>query len=177
MFVQSTKIRIASDLQFNNEILSETFPGARTSFAYNFPHDYQSLYWRVVMTTYANRVVATNVHPFGIDTAAPASQVESVYLMDNSYYALIWSGSDTTSGIDSYLVQYRALGESQWQTLHEVTKRTSTTFHPPDGRIYWFRTQAIDKAGLTESTSATGDMSTNQAIQVHRVILYPLIFQ
>jgi hypothetical protein len=175
--VRSTTIRMATDLQFTNEILLETFTGARTSYTYSFPHDYETIFWFVVTTTHDNRVFGSAVNYFGIDNATPSSQVESVYLMDNSYYALIWSGSDATSGIDSYLVQYRALGESQWQTLHEATRRTSTTFHPPDGRIYWFSTQAIDKAGLTESTSATGDMSTNQAIQVHRVILYPLIFQ
>jgi hypothetical protein len=129
------------------------------------------------MTTYGNRVVATNVYPFGIDTTAPTSQVEKVYKMDNGHYGLIWSGSDAASGIDRYHVQFRALGESQWQTLHSATTKTSAVFYPPDGRVYWFRTQATDNAGQIESPNANGDMSTNQAIRVHRVILYPLIFQ
>lgn len=176
-FVQSTKIRIASDLQFNNEILNETFPGARTSYSYSFADDYESLYWRVIMTTFGNRTVASNVYPFGIDTTAPISQVDRVYRMDSGYYGLLWSGSDSASGIDHFDVQYRALGDSQWQTLHSATTKTSTVFYPPDGRIYWFRTQATDNAGHIESPNATGDMSTNQAIQVHRVILHPLIFQ
>ncbi|MFN2189621.1 MAG: hypothetical protein ACK2T3_12730, partial [Candidatus Promineifilaceae bacterium] len=97
--------------------------------------------------------------------------------LENGHYTLLWSGSDATSGIAGYKVQYRALGETVWQTLYEATQRTSAGFVPPDGRVYWFRTQATDVSGLTEAENATGDMSTGQAIQVHRVIIQPLIFK
>jgi hypothetical protein len=175
--VQTTKLRVATDPNFNNEVLSETFSGARSSYTHAFTTDYERLYWRVIMTTYENHTVASNITWFGIDTVLPVSQVQGVVKVGDSHYGLHWSGIDETSGVESYLVEYRAEGESQWQTLLSGTTWTSVAFFPPDGRVYWFRTQATDAAGHTEPIHSSGDMSTDQAVQLSRAIISPLIFQ
>jgi hypothetical protein len=168
---------VATDPDLNNEVLSETFSGARSSYTHAFTTDYERLYWRVVMTTYENHTAASNITWFGIDTVLPVSQVQGIVKVGDSHFGLHWSGIDETSGTESYLVEYQAEGDSQWQTLLSGTTLTSMAFFPPDGRVYWFRTQATDAAGHTEPIHSSGDMSTDQSVQLSRDIIFPLIFR
>jgi hypothetical protein len=174
--VHTTKLMVATDPNLNNLVLSETFSGAPSSYTYTFVDDYPRLFWRVVMTTLENHTVASNITWFGIDTVAPTSQVEGVVRIGDSHYALNWSGFDETSGIESYLVEYRADGDSQWYTLLSGTNWNSAAFFPPDEQVYWFRSQALDVAGHSEPKHPNGDISTEQAVQLYRVIISPLIF-
>jgi hypothetical protein len=175
--VQSTKLRVATDPNLVNVVLSETFSGARSSYTHAFTADYERLYWRVEMTTYENHTAGSDITWFGIDTVLPVSQVQGIVKVGDSHYGLHWLGVDQTSGIASYLVEYQAEGDSQWQTLLSDTTRTSMAFFPPDERVYWFRTQATDAAGHTEPIHSSGDMSTDQAVQLSRAIIFPLIFR
>ncbi|MFN2188223.1 MAG: N-acetylmuramoyl-L-alanine amidase, partial [Candidatus Promineifilaceae bacterium] len=65
MAVKSTTIRMATDIAFNNEILIQTFTGARTSFAHTFTQDYETIFWFVVTRTHDDRLFGSAVHPFG----------------------------------------------------------------------------------------------------------------
>jgi hypothetical protein len=175
--VDTTRLKVATDPNLTNLVLDETFSGAPSSFTHSFNSDYPRLYWRVAMTTLEGHTAASDITWFGIDTVAPTSQVQGVVRIGDSHYALHWSGMDETSGIDSYTVEYRAEGESQWYSLLSDTTWTSHFFFPPDSRLYWFRTQAVDAAGHTEPAHPIGDMNTDQAVQLYRVIISPLIFQ
>jgi len=46
---------------------------------------------------------------------------------------------------------------------------------PENGRVYYFRSQAIDIAGNHEPPHATPDMDTNQAIPIPHAIMLPVI--
>jgi len=174
--VESTWFRVATDVHFTNLVVNETFPGARTSYAHDFSTDSEQLFWRVAMTTFENHTSSTFTAWFGIDTVAPMSEVDGIVELENGRYNLNWSGIDLTSGIGSYLVEYRAAEESQWLTLLSGTTLTSSSFFAPDGRTYWFRSRATDRAGHLEPVNNNGDISTDHAVQLSRAIISPLIF-
>lgn len=173
--VSGTRLEVAADPHFNSLLLAQSLSATARSFTHTFNEDYGRLYWRVVLTTFGGGSAASNATWFGIDTQAPSSQVQAVYRLDDGDLVLSWSGADNASGIDSYLVEYRAEGESQWITLLSNTRSRSSAFDPPDGRVYWFRSQATDNAGHTEALHSSGDISTEQAVQLHRVIISPII--
>ena len=107
--------------------------------------------------------------------APGTSAVEAIYALQGGNYYVFWSGNDETSGIAAYNVDYQAEGDANWTPWLGDTSQTGALFTPPDGRIYWFRSQARDAAGNLEAAHPTGDMSTGHAIQLLRVIMLPRI--
>jgi hypothetical protein len=75
-----------------------------------------------------------------------------------------WVGSDSTSGIATYGVQYRVGAGGTWTTWQAGTSETSATFGPDSPvtveqkQIYYFRARARDRAGNTgEYAAGSGD--------------------
>lgn len=174
--VSALKLQAATDSGFNNRLLDVSLPPTTTSHNHTFTQDYAQLYWRVVLTTLQNNTVTSQPTTFGIDTAAPTSLVTTIYLLVDGRYRINWAGSDPTSGIDTYTIQYRAAGSATWTNWQVNTTQTSALFAPPDGQTYWFRSQAADLAGNIELPhSNPGDTNTDQAIFLSHAIMLPVV--
>ncbi len=181
--VTTTKFEIAEDVSFNNIILSETFPGAPTSYNYTFSQDYNHIYWRVEVSTSFGQSTTSASALFAIDTLDPSSSVLSMYLLDDGYYVVDWEGSDAGgSGVVAFNVDYMADGDVAWTRWISEEPYTSKAFTPPGGQVpanqvYWFRSQAIDATGNIEPEHASGDANTDEAILVFRQFVLPVLFR
>jgi hypothetical protein len=104
--------------------------------------------------------------------------VTNIYGFPDGRYQLFWSGSDATSGVAAYTIQYRAEDETTWTDWLANTTQTAAYFEPPDGLTYWFRSQAADLAGNIEPPHPNpGDLSTDQAIFLSHAIMLPLVLR
>ena len=83
-----------------------------------------------------------------VDAQAPVASVNSLPLYTTSpSFTISWGGTDSGSGIASYDVEWRKVGE-QWQWLYENTTLTSfQTNGAEDGVTYEFRARATDRVG------------------------------
>jgi hypothetical protein len=129
-----------------------------------------------MVTTPDNISAASQPTTFGIDTAAPTSLVTNIYEFPDGRYRLYWAGSDATSGIAAYTIQYRVDGSPTWTNWLTATTQTAALFDPPDNQTYWFRSQATDLAGNVEPPHpAPGDLNTEQALLLSHAIMLPVI--
>ena len=103
---------------------------------------------------------STHYGPYGIDTIAPSSVVTGSVATDptKSWFYVEVSGSDAGSGVASYVVQYK-VDSGSWQDYASVGgpgPRTllfcGSRYNP--GHTYYFRSQATDGVGHTESWGA-----------------------
>jgi hypothetical protein len=97
-----------------------------------------------------------------VDLYPPVSLVDR---LPADTYALVldvsWLGLDYVSGIVSYDVQVRPGGKNGfWEDWLVGTTQTSARFEVEDGRLYWFRCRAIDKAGNQEPYPDDPDAKT-----------------
>jgi hypothetical protein len=171
--ISSLTLQVATDAGFANLVVNQSLSATTTAYNYNFGQDHNLLYWRVVLHTISGGTVISEPASFGIDTAPPTSQVVSIFRWEDGRYAVHWQGSDAGSGVASYNIDYRAEGETTWVPWLTNSAVRTALFNSPDGRVYWFRSQAVDGAGLSEALHASGDISTNQAVLLYRVIMIP----
>ncbi len=174
--ISAIQLQVATDSDFNDLVLDVPLSSTATTYSHTFNQDYAELHWRVVVFTPQNISAASQPTSFGIDTAAPASLVTNIYTYPDGSYRLYWSGSDATSGIATYTIQYRAEGDPTWTDWLANTTQTSALFTPPDGQTYWFRSTATDFAGNIEPPHPDpGDLNTDQAILFTHAIMLPLV--
>ena len=115
-------------------------------------------------------------YTFYVDTHAPSSAVSALAAEQTQASFLVnWSGSDTTSGIASYDVQYRQGAGGSWVTWLSGSGATSATFHAQDEGVYYFRSRARDQAGNVESWPS-GDGDTHTYVPIAKLYL-PLVFR
>jgi hypothetical protein len=174
--VGSIRLEVATDAAFNNLILSASFDGAPTSHTHTFGQDYGQLYWRVVLTTTRGKTISSAAAQFGIDTEAPTSEIWAIFRVQDGNYVVIWGGTDSTSGVAGYNIDYRPLGGGAWTSWLSNTPYSLGAFVPSPGQDYEFRSQAIDVAGHSESLHAVADANTQQAVQLFTEMVLPLIF-
>jgi hypothetical protein len=173
--VQETILQVATDSQFNSLLLNKSLAAEATSYNHNFSNDYGKLFWRVILKSTQGKTIYSNVNQFGIDTEPPSSQVVFIALMEDGDYVVRWEGNDSTSGIENYDVDYREEG-GQWVAwLNDVGYNNAKFVKPNNLLEYEFRSRAIDQVGHQEASHTTADMNTRDAIQVYRVIMFPLI--
>ncbi len=111
-----------------------------------------------------------------MDTHAPSSAVSALAAEQTQASFLVnWSGSDTTSGIASYDVQYRQGAGGSWVTWLSGSGATSATFHAQDEGVYYFRSRARDQVGNVESWPS-GDGDTHTYVPIAKLYL-PLVFR
>jgi hypothetical protein len=166
---QGTGLQVASDAAFSNVVLERSWPGAMSDYPHTFGQDYPNLYWRVLLTTTFNTQVTSVPTRLGIDTAPPVSAINKIHRYSRTgQYELFWGGNDSVSGVDSYFIEVRADNQTNWTPLLTDTAVSTAFFTPPDpNQVYWFRSQATDVAGNSESPHAgNGDLSTDQAILI-----------
>ncbi|MGD8856133.1 MAG: N-acetylmuramoyl-L-alanine amidase [Chloroflexota bacterium] len=175
--VEKTRLQVATDPGLTNKVFNQEFAGLKSTQTINFTQDYRQLFWQVRLTTSCSQIVYSSVQWLGVDTAPPTSAVRGVYLFENGRLLPAWPGQDDGVGIAYYNVDYRPEGDTSWVRWLTNYPYQSAYFVPPDGRDYWFRSQAVDALGHVEPWPATPDAGTSNAIPVHRAIIFPLVFR
>ena len=100
--------------------------------------------------SFGNPIATDTRNMFILDTAPPSSSVTDLPTYQSTLsFSVSWSGSDATSGIASYDVQYRD-GTGSWTDWLTETTETSATFTGEDGHTYYFQCRARDSAGNVE---------------------------
>ena len=130
-------------------LLDVTLPGSQTSYSHTFGQDYPKLYWSVRAT---NSVGATDSGPdvwFGIDRVASTCQVQP--LPTSTYenvFQVNWSGTDDSSGMLTYDVQYKDSERGDWKDW--ITNQSATKpyelFNGQPGHTYYYRCRGTDSA-------------------------------
>lgn len=111
---------------------------------------------------------------FVVDTVAPSSAVSPLAAeQESESFTVYWDGSDATSGIASYDVQYRDGPDGSWITWRRDATFTWTIFTGQCGHIYYFRSRARDRAGNVEGWPP-GDGDTHTTVHLYKRHL-PLI--
>lgn len=173
--LSTVTLQVATNAAFTNLVVNQTMP-ASTQTTITFAQDYPLLYWRVKATATDNSQVTSSTTSFGLDTVAPTSSVYELLQMDIHNFLIRWSGLDAVSGVAGYNIDYRADGETNWTRWRSLTTSTSDTFIRPDSRDYWFRSQAVDHAGLVEPAHPIGDLNTGGSpalIHRHYLPVFP----
>lgn len=175
--VQQTMLQVATDPDFTQIVANQSWPTAVTSHSHTFSQDYPALYWRITVQTTIG-AFQSPVAVFGLDSTPPESAVTAVYALPHtgSAYHIAWSGQDALSGIATYTVEYQAEGDLEWTNWLSWTIQNGAIFLPPDpALVYYFRSQATDRADNLEPSSPTADIGTDQAIVLSHVIMLPII--
>jgi len=178
--VETTRIRVASDVDFTDVVLSQDFPGSESSYTSVLSPDSDTYHWQVTAEFYrpgagATSLINSQVTSFGIDTVLPTSAVGTIFLLSPGY-VVTWQGQDILSGVVAYDVEYRADGAAVWVSWLRNTTATVHVFTPPiPGQIYWFRTQAKDAAGNVEPVLTNAVRNTGQAVPFSHSMIMPLI--
>jgi uncharacterized protein (AIM24 family) len=101
-----------------------------------------------------------------LDQTPPESSSSSPASSPSMAFTVSWSGSDNSSGISEYDVQFRVGAGGSWVDWLKGTAITSKAFGPAQpvktvqGEKYYFRVRALDKAGNVEEFSAGANTST-----------------
>jgi hypothetical protein len=101
-----------------------------------------------------------------VDDVPPISSASSPASTEEFSFTVSWTGSDDTSGVDSYDIQYRVGHGGTWQDWLLNTSLTSAVFGPAspvatkDDHTYYFRVRARDRAGNIGEFAPDGDCST-----------------
>ncbi|OQB28613.1 MAG: hypothetical protein BWY10_00323 [Chloroflexi bacterium ADurb.Bin180] len=94
-----------------------------------------------------------------VDLSPPSSYAYSDSSSPSPSFTVRWDGSDATSGIAYFDVQYRAGASGAWQdwAIGVDPLQRSKLFNGQRGKTYYFRTRAVDKAGNAEPYPAVAD--------------------
>jgi hypothetical protein len=115
-----------------------------------------------------------------LDTAAPSASTGCVATTSQRSFPVSWVGSDATSGIAVYDVQYRVGPGGTWVTWFDDTTTTSATFGPSSpvtveyNQTYYFRARALDNAGNLGAYAPVGGCAT--LVELHYLYL-PLMLR
>ncbi|MBX7250452.1 MAG: PQQ-binding-like beta-propeller repeat protein [Candidatus Promineofilum sp.] len=85
-----------------------------------------------------------------VDGAPPASTVNVITPGDADTVAVSWRGSDFGSGVATYDIWVRQGTAGDWTRWQRATTALSAEFTGQTSQTYYFRSQAIDRAGLRE---------------------------
>lgn len=177
--VQMTTLQVATDPNFNNTLINQSWLGVVSAHSHTFSADYADLHWRVLLTRANAPLISSVPTRFTLDATPPTSAVRSpvYYLPVAQRYAIEWSGQDALSGVDRYHIDYRTPGQP-WTRWLTDTKLKSALFDPPDDTlVYEFRSQAVDKAGNVEPAQDAADATTAQAIRLTAANVLPIILR
>lgn len=85
-----------------------------------------------------------------VDGVPPGSRVTTVASVDADTVQVSWKGSDTGSGVATYDVWTREGVEGDWKRWQYLATVTTASFTGKAGHTYYFRSQAVDRAGNRE---------------------------
>lgn len=99
----------------------------------------------------------------GKDTTAPTSRVQSLPLFSTSTtFTVTWASKDEDggSGVSYSDVQYKTPGDQNWHDWLLNTTASSARFTGENGKLYLFRSRAVDQAGNAGNYSDNEQSST-----------------
>jgi hypothetical protein len=109
----------------------------------------------------AGNVSANATDTITLDTTLPTGAVNALGTYQISLtFTISWSGSDATSGIANYDVQYRDGAGGTWTDWQTSTTATSASFTGQDAHTYYFRARARDNAGNISAYSSSDTQTT-----------------
>lgn len=179
--VVSTNLTVSTDAAQTNKLVNQTWNTAVFSHTHNFAAEQPTLYWQVTAVidhgSGITQTLSTPPRQLGIDTTEPTSEVTAVYEMSGGVnYLVVWTGSDALSGVASYELQYRLVGDTDWTKVVETTA-VSALFTPPNpDNSYEIRVLATDVATNRQSADTpAAALGTDQAIPLPHAIMLPLV--
>ncbi|MEW5759570.1 MAG: Ig-like domain-containing protein [Candidatus Thermoplasmatota archaeon] len=96
-----------------------------------------------------------------LDTTPPDSKVSALPPKSPTTFTVSCSGSDATSGIAGFDIQYRKGESGAWTDWQKDVITTSFQFTGTPGETYYFRSCAKDKAGNVEPLHSSPDAFTS----------------
>ncbi len=164
--VAQTVIEVANDAAFSDVMIREAFDGGRTTYTVGLNEgEATPLFWRVSQTLLSNISTTSEVRQIRFDTSAPTSSIVALTRLDNGDFELRAEGNDGESGIAGYIFEYRVEGENNW-VRWAIGEGNTAVFRPEAGKIYWFRSLAIDVAGNIQSADSDGDINSGEPLPV-----------
>lgn len=133
----------------SNPLFRQTFDSNTTQFTVVFDQNYPVLYWQVRATNDKGSM-DTGSQLIGIDVNSPVCSIQPLTTISyENNFQVIWSGSDTPSGIRSFDIQYLDSTRGEWSDwLTSVpNSKTFELFIGQAGHSYGFRCRAMDNAG------------------------------
>jgi hypothetical protein len=126
---------------------------------------------------FSDEIILDQTPPTGVQAACPATTGAEAFTVQ-------WSGSDSTSGIATFDVQYRVGASGDWKAWRTGVTGDSATFGQgtpvglQQGQTYFFRARATDQAGNTSDfASGDGDCSTQAAAGVGGSTFLPTVIR
>jgi hypothetical protein len=168
------RFRIAADPGFATIITDQNVDYADQDFYYTFGADYPKVYWGVQAHGPNGYSVMSGPWTLGVDSVAPTSAVQYVITYPDGRYSIHWRGSDSTSGIASYDVEFRAGSLPNWTRWLTETPSQGADFPYPITEVTYFRSRATDQAGNVGAWD-DGGMSTNQAMLLDLAVWITLV--
>jgi uncharacterized membrane protein len=105
------------------------------------------------------------------DFTPPVSEVEELSpLTGSTSFAVRWNGSDEGVGIEYYNIDY-STDAATWTRWLSRTEKTSAQFNGTPSKTYYFRSQAVDRAGNVEQPHVTPDTNTTIDITAPRITI------
>jgi len=142
--VKTTAMQVGEEQLLIGEVQPEPF---RASFPFNLSAEDGSKTIYARATDGAGNVGPVNSSTIILDTTPPACTVSSLpQNMSERSFQVQWSGSDITSGLVGYDIQYRD-GNGTWTDWKLMSNETSSIFTGKNGHAYSFRARARDAAG------------------------------
>ena len=128
-------------------------PALMTTFALDRRAPGETVEWRCRAIDQSGNRAAWADAPVAralVDGAPPGSRVTGVAPVDADTVQVTWRGSDNGSGVATYDVWARRGVEGEWTRWQYRTTVTTAPFTGQVGQTYYFRSQAIDRAGNLE---------------------------
>ena len=101
-----------------------------------------------------------------LDTTPPATAVDDLPAsQSDTSFPVSWTGSDDSSGLACYDVQYRDGEGSEWVDWQSCTLSTAASFTGVRHHTYYFRSSAQDNAGNSESFPAGPDYDAATTVE------------
>mgnify|MGYP000895430634 CR=1 FL=1 len=106
-----------------------------------------------------------------VETVPPTSRVlELPAYTNNKTFTVSWNGTDESSGIDYYSIDSSTDGVN-WETWISKTTDNSSVFTGEDNQTYYFRSNAVDRAGNKEPDHPEPDAQTKVYTGAPKVML------
>ena len=146
------------DLQINN--VSSTFFVSDTAWSTNINLVEGENNLLFSFANFENTKIVTGTLQIVLDSIAPNKPIFNSILNtddNNPQLELNWQSSDSGSGLDYYIVEYKMTTDIEWQALLENTTSTEFIFPVEIGNSYEFRVKAVDKVDNESIWSNDGE--------------------
>jgi diphthamide biosynthesis methyltransferase len=116
-----------------------------------------------------------------LDTTPPDVDITSPTTSNTLYFTVSWSGTDATSGIADFDIQYKVGASGTYVTWLSATSLASEQFGPSlpvlvvPGELYTFRLRARDNAGNESGYALSPETETQVLDVIVNEVFIPLV--